>query len=91
MPSLLEILLPIHESESALPARLRVHITLNVQLATETLRAAEEDTSFTRRMQFLDTLEDHVPLRPSKIRWRRKTCDGVRRGAVEHDVLGVGG
>jgi hypothetical protein len=80
----LEVLFAPYKTE----ARFRVHVAFDVERGSETLRTAEEDTSFGRRMDLADGLEDHVPVWSTEISGGTKTGDGVLFGicVVDHDV-----
>jgi hypothetical protein len=84
---LLEVLLTPHKAEP----RLREHVTLDVKCRTKTLRTAEEDTSFGWRVDLADRLEDHIPVRATKVCGCAQTGDGVLFGVgvVDHDVCCV--
>jgi hypothetical protein len=60
---LLEIFFAPHKAK----ARLRVHVTLDVQLTAQNLRTAEEDAHLACAMNLAHTPEDHVPIRPAKV------------------------
>lgn len=72
---------------------LRVHITLDMQLAAERLRPTEEHTYFARAMDLADTTEHVVPVRAAEVGGCAEARDGivVRVGVVDHDVRGVVG
>jgi hypothetical protein len=85
----LEVLLTPHKAEP----RLRVHVTLNVQCRTKTLRTTEKDTSFGWRVDLADRLEDHIPVGATEVCGCAQTGDGVLFGVgiVDHDVCCVVG
>lgn len=84
---LLEVLLTPHVAE----AWLRVHVALDVERRSKTLGTAEENTSFSGRVNLTNGLEDHIPVWSTKVCGSAETGDGVLFGVcvVDHDVCGV--
>jgi len=82
--TILEVLLAPHKVE----ARLGVLVALDVELASERLRPAEEDTSLGGCVNLTDALENHVPVGSAKVGRRAKTSNGVLLGVgvIDHDV-----
>jgi carbon monoxide dehydrogenase subunit G len=83
----LKILLPPHEIKT----RLRIHITFDVQLASQHLGSAEEDARFSGAVELADRPEHHVPVRTAEVGGCAETGNGVsvRVDVVDHDVGGV--
>ncbi len=61
----LKVLFTPHKVES----RLGVHIALDMQLTSQYLGPAEEDTRLSSTVDFSYTPENHVPVRSAEIRW----------------------
>ncbi len=59
-----------------------------MQLTAQHLRTTEEHTCLGRTVNLPDTLEYHIPVRSSEIRWRSETCDSIllRIDIVDHDI-----
>lgn len=70
---------------------IRVHVTLDVQLAAQTLGPAEENTSFRGSVDLADRLEDHIPVWTTKVGRSAQARDRVLFGVgiVDHDVCRV--
>jgi hypothetical protein len=84
-PHPLKILLPPNKPISP-PPPLRIHITLNMQLTAQPLWPTEENTTLAGAMNLPNRSEDHIPIRPAKVRRCFESCDGVGVAAVEDDV-----
>ena len=86
----LEVLLAPHESITS-PPSFGVHVAFDMELASQPLGPAEEDTTLAGGVDFTDRSEDHVPVGTAEVGRGAETGDGVGVAAVEDDVGGVGG
>jgi hypothetical protein len=64
-----------------------------MELATKTLRTAEEDTRLRRSVDLADGSEDHVPVGTAEVGRSTESSNGVLVciGIVDHDVGSVVG
>lgn len=62
-----------------------------MQLTTQPLGPAEEDTAFAGSMDLADGTEHHIPVGAAEIGRCAQACDRVRVAGVEDDVGGFGG
>lgn len=62
-----------------------------MESGAKTLGTAEEDTSFSGRVDLTDRLEDHIPVWSTEVCGSAETGDGVLFGVcvVDHNVCGV--
>lgn len=74
-------------------ARLRVHVTFDMELRAEDLGSTEEDARFSRGVDLADGAKDHVPIWAAEVGGGTETGDSVVVGVgfVDHDVGGVVG
>lgn len=86
-----KILLSIDKSEAFLLSRLRVHVTLQMQLTSESLWSAEEHAGFSRSVKLLDASKHHIPVRSTKVCWCVETSDSIVATRIQHDILRITG
>lgn len=91
LPSLPHLPPPPLSASTTTARRMRIHITLNMQLTAQPLGPTEEHATLARGMYLPDGSEHHIPIRPSEIRRRAETGDCVGLARVEDYVGGVGG
>jgi len=67
---------------------LTVHVTLDVQLTTQTLRSTEKHTRLSRTMDLADALEDRIPVRSTKVGWCSESSNRItiRVRIIDHYV-----
>ena len=87
---------PLRSSEvflapNELEAGLAVHVALDVQLAAQHFRSAEEHPRLGRRVDLANASERCIPIWPPKVRGGAQAGDGVLVGigVVDHDIRSI--